>query len=76
MELADLAVDVPGYLLCSLVLVCICGCCFAGWMDEGLRGVCSGFVPEVFLVINGPAQAGGAPLPFVVCSKLCVRSRL
>ena len=30
----------------------------------------------VFLVINGPAQAGGAPLPFVVCSKLCVRSRL
>ena len=30
----------------------------------------------VFLVIDGPAQAGGAPFPFVVCSKLCVQSRL
>ena len=50
--------------------------CFAGWMVEGLRGVCCGFMSRSFLVINGPAQAGGAPLPFVVCSKLCVRSRL
>ena len=50
--------------------------CFAGRMDEGLRGVCSGFMSRSFLVINGPVQAGGAPLPFVVCSKLCVRSRL